>query len=206
MVAAAISQSGKSNFPFDSVTVLSSLLPDTAKLLRSLEIVDALDSTNTELLRRPADKMHGVALVATEQKEGRGQVGKSWCSPPGAGVYFSCGWVSTAPPPPSLPIAVAAGVVTMLARFGLRAAKVCEPNDIYIDGAKLGGVLVEGRGTSSHSRNVVGVGINTEPHLRRNSLDCKFTDLSSEGVGVNPSMLVAKLIDLVLPLMARQLS
>ncbi|MGV0005450.1 MAG: biotin--[acetyl-CoA-carboxylase] ligase [Candidatus Porifericomitaceae bacterium WSBS_2022_MAG_OTU9] len=206
MVAAALYHPDKLNSPLDSAAVLSCLLPDTARLLRSLEIVGTLDSTNAELLRRPADRMHGVALVATEQKEGRGRVGKSWCSPPHAGVYFSCGWVSTAPPPLSLPLSVAAGVATTLTQLGLMAAKVREPNDIYVADAKLGGILVEGRGNGKHSRNVVGIGINTEPHLGRDSLDCKFTDLRSEGVCVNPSILLAGLINLVLPLLARQLS
>ena len=190
---------------FDATSVLARLQEDAAGLLRSLQIAPALESTNTELLRRPDELMHGVALVAAEQWRGRGRGGNSWHSPQGVGIYFSCGWVSKVPLAPTLAHAMAAEVVAMLQRLGLASARLREPNDIYAGDAKLGGVLIEGHSNGSSSRNAVGIGINTEPHPGRDTLQRAVTDLRTEGMAVDQNLVLAELINVTLPFLMRHL-
>ena len=190
---------------YDSVEILSRLSDSSSGLLRSLQILPALDSTNAELLRRPASAMHGVALLAEEQDSGRGRGANSWYSPAGVGIYFSCGWVSAVSPGADISPCLAAQVVEMLAGAGLTTARVRQPNDIYVADAKLGGILIESRGDGVHSRSVVGIGINTEPHPGRDSVGCPVTDLRTEGITADPNMVVAGLINTVLPFMAERL-
>lgn len=185
--------------------MLSRLRADTAGLLRSLQITPAVESTNTELLRRPDELMHGVALVAAEQWHGRGRGRNSWHSPKGAGIYLSCGWVSKAPLAPTLANAIAAEVVAMLQKLGLRSARLREPNDVYVGDAKLGGVLIEGHSNGNSSRNAVGIGINTRPHPGRDALQRAVTDLSTEGLDVDQNLVLAELINVTLPFLMKRL-
>ena len=54
-------------------------------------IVETIDSTNAELLRRlsKGEKLHKTALIAYEQTAGRGRTGRRFYSPKNTGVYFS---------------------------------------------------------------------------------------------------------------------
>jgi BirA family biotin operon repressor/biotin-[acetyl-CoA-carboxylase] ligase len=103
----------------------------------------------------------GTAVIAGEQLEGRGSRGRSWHSPPG-GL-----WLSVLCRPAS-----AAGVEVTSLRVGLAVAESLEtvvkrtialkwPNDLMLDGRKLGGVLCEARWQGDTLGWVaVGVGIN----------------------------------------------
>lgn len=132
-------------------------------------------STNAVLL---AEGKPNVLLAAEMQTAGRGRRGKRWHSAPGAGVTFS---LSIRMPKPDPGLSLVAGVACARALRALGAARVALkwPNDLVVDGAKLGGILVEARGTLA----VIGVGINCrrdaalEAKLRRPlaSLDQFFT-------------------------------
>ncbi len=125
---------------------------------RRVLVFDRLDSTSslaTTLAHDPAND--GVAVLAAEQTAGRGQHGRGWLCPPGAGVLLS---VLLFPPPkvrrPAVLTAWAAVSVcdAVLDLTGL-AARVKWPNDVLIEGKKVCGILIEqGRGT------VAGVGLN----------------------------------------------
>ena len=58
--------------------------------LAGLEVAWALDSTNSELLRRPRMAGPGVeVLLAERQSAGRGRLGRAWVAPLGAQVCLS---------------------------------------------------------------------------------------------------------------------
>ena len=109
-------------------------------------------STNAVLL---AEGKPGVLLAAEEQTAGRGRRGKRWHSAPGAGVTFS---LSTRMSKPNPGLSLVAGVACARALRALGVARVALkwPNDLVVDGAKLGGILVEARGKLA----VIGIGIN----------------------------------------------
>jgi BirA family biotin operon repressor/biotin-[acetyl-CoA-carboxylase] ligase len=105
----------------------------------------------------------GVVIGADEQTSGRGRRGHTWESPPGAGLYFS--WLCR----PSLD-ALALPLITLAAGVGVHrgikqatglSTNLKWPNDVFIDGRKVGGILAEGFSLGAPNQAViVGVGIN----------------------------------------------
>src|SRR3989441_4332284 len=136
--------------------------------------VERCGSTNAVLL---AEGRPDVLLVAEEQTAGRGRRGRRWYSPPGAGVTFSLSAVIRRPARELASLSLVAGVAAAraLRALGVAQAALKWPNDLVVDGAKLGGILVETRGSLA----VIGLGINCrrdaalEARLRRpiSSLD-----------------------------------
>ena len=117
-----------------------------------LRKIERCGSTNAELL---AEGKPGVLLVAQEQTAGRGRRGKRWYCAPGAGVTFSLS-VRIAKPAAGLSLVAGVGVARALRALGVSRAGLKWPNDLVVDGAKLGGILVETRGRLA----VIGIGIN----------------------------------------------
>src|SRR5262249_57216310 len=71
--------------------VIAALGPMAAKL--AVEIVDTIDSTNSELARRAARvDIHRRALAAEWQTAGRGRRGRNWTAIAGGSLTFSFGW------------------------------------------------------------------------------------------------------------------
>lgn len=146
---------------------------DPRSELRS-ERVDALDSTNAELLRRPvlcpdAPQARALWLVATEQRQGRGRGDRRWLSDPQASLTGSLGIEAPAMPPNPAALSLVAGVAVAeaLAEFGAALA-LKWPNDLYRIGAdgeplKVGGILCEMRGGGGPVRLVAGCGLNLHP-------------------------------------------
>ncbi len=85
----------------------------------------------------------GCVVVANAQSAGRGRQGRSWASPPGAGLYVS---TVLRPSTHALPLlTIAAGVAVaegIQSATGLRT-DVKWPNDVYAGGRKVAGVLAE---------------------------------------------------------------
>jgi BirA family biotin operon repressor/biotin-[acetyl-CoA-carboxylase] ligase len=120
---------------------------------------DRVDSTNTTLRSMAAEgAMEGTVVGAEAQSAGRGRFHREWISTPGENLLFS---VLLFPPFPeeqipllnflaSLSVASAVGSYP-----GLRA-QLRWPNDVYIDGKKVCGILAERTGTAV----VLGIGVN----------------------------------------------
>src|SRR3982750_4846651 len=59
----------------------------------AVEIVDQMDSTSSELLRRASRRdIHGAMLAAEWQTSGRGRRGRIWTAVAGGRPTFSLGW------------------------------------------------------------------------------------------------------------------
>lgn len=131
-----------------------------------IEHFSELDSTNDEALARAAaGATHGTVVLADAQRAGRGRLGRTWHSPPDAGIYLSAilraeSWTGML----SL-VTLAAGVAVVR---GLRAATGLEaelkwPNDVVVGRPwrKLAGILSESASASTRVEAViVGIGIN----------------------------------------------
>jgi BirA family biotin operon repressor/biotin-[acetyl-CoA-carboxylase] ligase len=110
----------------------------------------------------------GFVVFAERQTAGRGQYGRSWESAPYQGLWFSVllRLGITLNESPRL-TALLAGVVaaTIIKETGC-AASIKAPNDIYVAGRKVAGVLVEGRmaGDGSYIA-VAGLGVNVNQTL-----------------------------------------
>jgi len=103
----------------------------------------------------------GTVVVSAEQLAGRGRVGRHWHSPDG-GVWLAVLFR----PPVAAPgaVAIRAGMVVADAvdtLLGEPRAEVKWPNDVYLGGRKLAGVLCEGRWLGEHLQWLaVGIGVN----------------------------------------------
>jgi BirA family transcriptional regulator, biotin operon repressor / biotin---[acetyl-CoA-carboxylase] ligase len=125
-------------------------------------------STNDEAARLAAHGApDGTLVVADAQTAGRGRLGRSWFSPPGAGLY-----ASVVIRPRSTPASAVEGLLTLAGGValaeGLRGAtglavELKWPNDLMTPGGqrKLGGILTEGSSDSGGLAFIIfGFGIN----------------------------------------------
>ncbi|WP_192954771.1 bifunctional biotin--[acetyl-CoA-carboxylase] ligase/biotin operon repressor BirA [Gallaecimonas mangrovi] len=133
-----------------------------AGLGEKLQLWSEVGSTNdiVKAIREPAN---GEVVLAECQTAGRGRRGQLWVSPFGAHLYFSMFWQldsrNAALQGLSLVTGVAvANAINDLLGDGIRLKW---PNDLYHNGRKLGGILVEMVGQANGPVNIIiGVGLN----------------------------------------------
>lgn len=126
--------------------------------------LDSIDSTNTEALRRLPTLPGGTVLAAREQTAGRGQRGNTWYTQPGMNLTFSIVLKDIpllAPDAIRLNYLTSVAVASYLESKGVKA-QIKWPNDIYVAGRKICGMLLEntlGPGGQLMA-SVIGIGIN----------------------------------------------
>ncbi|HEY0390669.1 MAG TPA: biotin--[acetyl-CoA-carboxylase] ligase [Solirubrobacterales bacterium] len=118
------------------------------------------DSTNTRARElAEAGAPGGTVVTAREQTAGRGRVGRVWTAPDGKALLYS----AILRPldqrhlllPLSVPLAVCATAEAL--RPGIEC-QVKWPNDVWLDGRKLSGILIEARPQDGWA--VIGIGLN----------------------------------------------
>ena len=143
---------------------------------------DEVSSTNDLAARMAAHGAEeGWVVAANSQTSGRGRLGRTWASPPGAGLYLS---VLLRPGADALPLlTIAAGVAIA---DGVQAAtgvspRVKWPNDVYIGPRKLAGILAEAGVSSEGVQHVVlGIGINLLTAAYPPDVGARATSLEAE--------------------------
>ena len=142
--------------PWSSDTIGQALASELAGC--AVEVLAQIDSTNSELMRRArAGALAPVLLVAEQQTAGRGRLGRVWHSDAGAGsLTFSLGLALSPPDWSGLSLAVGASIAESL-HPDLRLKW---PNDVWLHGRKLAGILIETANVGDARYVVVGVGIN----------------------------------------------
>ncbi len=131
---------------------------------------DDIDSTNEEAKRLIASGERGpLWVVAKRQTRGRGRLGRDWISPSG-NLHASLIFADIESPATAPQLGFVAGVAAIKAlkyatgadRFALKW-----PNDVLFDGAKLGGILLEGVSVETGDPRephrivaIIGVGVN----------------------------------------------
>jgi BirA family transcriptional regulator, biotin operon repressor / biotin---[acetyl-CoA-carboxylase] ligase len=172
--------------------------------LWAVEVVARTGSTNADLLRRGGPE--GQVLVAEEQTAGRGRMGRSWVSQPGAALTFSFLLRPAVVPPARrgwLPLLT--GVAVALAVRGATGleATLKWPNDVLIGDRKLAGILAEQSGAEqsgaeqSGAAVVVGIGLNvatTPEALPSGAGGLRATSLAIEGADVSREVLLAEIL------------
>lgn len=145
----------------DRERIVADLLLPVRTRLESIEVLWETDSTSARLLADDAPD-GPAACVAEVQTAGRGRRGRRWYAPFGAAICMSYAQSFRQSPAGFGGIGLVAGVAVAdaLASFGYRVG-LKWPNDLVVDGAKLGGLLAESRGEAGGAmRVVVGIGIN----------------------------------------------
>ncbi len=131
---------------------------------RTLHFYSSVDSTNTVAATLAKDgAQEGAAVVADSQQSGRGRLGRRWYSPEGVNLYTSIIFRPHLPPQEAHKFTFLAGVAVAEAVEEWLPVRVelKWPNDILVEGRKLGGILTE---LSSEADRinfiVVGIGLN----------------------------------------------
>jgi BirA family transcriptional regulator, biotin operon repressor / biotin---[acetyl-CoA-carboxylase] ligase len=149
---------------FDARLIRDALGADRQWRLRNLEVLLEVDSTNTRLLEFPSPPEGQADVCICElQHSGRGRRGRRWIAPFGDSIALSLGWTfrDAARASPALSLAVGVAVEQALRRAGARGIRLKWPNDVWLDGRKVGGILLELRADASGPAHVViGVGLN----------------------------------------------
>lgn len=119
----------------------------------------SIGSTNDRARQAAAEGAPGGTLVtAEEQTAGRGRQGRPWSSPPGSTVSWSLLIRQSIEVPGTLPLQIGVGVCEAVESLGVAEAEMKWPNDIWIQGRKCAGILVEARPQDGWA--VAGVGVN----------------------------------------------
>ena len=133
---------------------------------------DSIDSTNNWCLNQHKEGRNlPFSCFSEEQTSGKGRRGKHWISTSNSNLTMSVVWRFALPEQPLhlLPLSIAIAIVQTLEYFGLQQVQIKWPNDVYVRGRKISGVLIETQPIRSEVKKVnndvsvavvVGVGLN----------------------------------------------
>ncbi|HMD42739.1 MAG TPA: biotin--[acetyl-CoA-carboxylase] ligase [Candidatus Acidoferrum sp.] len=143
-----------------------------------------IDSTNRVAMELAfAGEEEGAVILAEEQTEGRGRAGRKWHSEVGSGIYVTLLLRPRLSPVQAPLLTILAGISlhsVILAQTGLHT-EVKWPNDILMDGKKLGGILTEMHAEPTQVRFViVGIGVNVNQEKFPTELSSIATSLRME--------------------------
>jgi len=134
---------------------------DTTTIGREVLVFRETSSTN-DLARQAgmggADE--GIVFFAQQQTAGRGTHGREWISQPNEGLWFSI-LLRSQLPVERFPILIQMAAIAAAESVELWSKKpaiIKSPNDLYLDGGKLGGFLLET--SNGWDFQVLGIGIN----------------------------------------------
>ncbi|KRW70391.1 biotin--protein ligase [Pseudomonas sp. TTU2014-105ASC] len=171
----------------------------------SLNLYDTIDSTNAEALRLLPDKDGEPFIVVAEaQTSGRGRRGRTWISPFGQNLYCSFalkvggGTKQLA----GMSLVVGLAVMQTLRRLGVEAG-LKWPNDLYVDGRKIAGILLELTGDPADLCHVViGVGVNVNM-VSAEGIDQPWTSIKEQVGMVDRNELLLALTETLKQYLAR---
>jgi len=173
-----------------------------------VEVHNLIDSTNSYLMRRlPNQNVPGQVCIAEYQSAGRGRRGRQWISPFGSHIYLSMYWYLEQGMSAAMGLSVVAALAVSDAIKVLYQVDVelKWPNDIYFNGVKLAGILIDLEGQAMEPCHcVIGIGLNIKmPAKSAKLVDQPWIDLSSAiGVEIDRNILAANIISALLKRLA----
>ena len=138
-----------------------------------LKIYSTLDSTNKEAHRLLANGpiMNGLTLIARQQTDGRGQLGRIWIAQPDTHLAMTIIYQPVNLTPDKLPtlgMKISLGIARTLQSIEPTfQPRIKWPNDIYAGLKKLSGILIENALAGNRvQHSIIGIGINVnEDHF-----------------------------------------
>jgi BirA family biotin operon repressor/biotin-[acetyl-CoA-carboxylase] ligase len=128
-----------------------------------IHLYDSIDSTNTAAKTDAPAAASPALYVARTQTGGRGRLGRSFHSPADTGLYMTVAYTTEKPLTEAVRITAGASVAAAAAIEALtdRSPAIKWVNDLYLGGAKIGGILTEAVTLGGgKTRIAVGLGIN----------------------------------------------
>ena len=149
---------------------------------REIVVLEETASTNDSVLQRATfDTPEGLVVFAERQTAGRGQRGNTWESAAHKGLWFS---ILLRPKidigdSGRLTAWAAEAIAQTIAKEFALSATIKPPNDIYIAGKKIAGVLVEMRAQQNAPHVAIsGIGINMNHRLEDFSKELRSRAIS----------------------------
>ena len=170
---------------------------------RSIQYFERVDSTNTFAKKILMEgESYPDIIIANEQEQGRGRLGREFYSPKGTGIYCSFILDPFIKIENSILVTVAASVAVSRAieKVTNKDTRIKWINDIYIDDKKVCGILTEAVTdfeTGIIGKIILGIGINF--NTPSESFPDEITDRASsvfmdDTFGVTRNQLIAQLI------------
>ena len=160
------------------------------------------DSTNERAKElATAGAPHGTLVTADEQSAGRGRQGRSWAAAPGSALLMS---LLLRDMSELLPLTAAVAVCEAAEGVAPVECRVKWPNDVWIDGRKVAGILVEGRPQEGWA--VLGVGVNVGEQRFPEELASVATSLALDESAVGSRQSAEVVLRLLLSALDRRLA
>lgn len=175
--------------------VIAAAIPRSSIL--SLHIHPWMESTSLYLQQhiQSDDVCHGLCIAAEAQTGGRGRRGNAWVSPFAQNLYFSLLWRFEAglSAIEGLSLVVGISIVKTLRKKSI-PVQLKWPNDILLEGKKLGGILIDVVGESNGPcKVVIGIGLNV--YMQKGAgISQVWTSLAKAGWQINRSTLLAEIL------------
>lgn len=136
----------------------------------------------------------GTVVIAWRQTQGRGRLGRAWADTGTDGLAISVNLAPSLQDRIAGCAAVAACEAVEQSALesggGIPAVRIKWPNDLWLDGRKLGGILIEQDGV----RATVGIGINVAQRSFPESIARTATSLAMHGFGMDRIDLACHLV------------
>lgn len=150
-----------------------------------IDIFPTLDSTNAHIKRllQASDTQLPYVAIAEQQTAGKtSKADKTWFSPAGQNIYLSMGLQLENPAKqiPGLSLVIALSIIASLEKLGIQQTLSAKwPNDVYCDGKKISGILVELETQGPEKTYaIIGMGINVNMVLtEETNIDKPWTSL-----------------------------
>ncbi|MHC5225254.1 biotin--[acetyl-CoA-carboxylase] ligase [Ignatzschineria sp. LJL83] len=192
----------KEYIPLNSQEILGFLPKDLQSQLL-IENRFMTQSTNLDLEKIQVagneECTHPLAAIAIAemQRSGKGRRAKAWVSPLAKNLYFSFKYhfsQSSLEYLSTLSLRTGIVLLQILHDSGIQDAKIKWPNDIWVNGHKLAGILVESTFSSKGMDVVIGIGINNQIDQEIQVLENHPTSCEAVlGYALDRNLLVAKL-------------
>lgn len=164
-----------------------------------ISVLQVIESTNTELKNTDRVRANGDTVLAEIQTAGRGRHGRQWLAPVGGSLTFSMYWrfndgyQSMA----GLSLLVGIAVCRALKECGVDEARLKWPNDVYLFGKKLAGVLIEVEGQIGAPADcIIGIGLNVTVPQHEFDVGQPHIDMSQVlGADIDRNKVAARIIE-----------
>ncbi len=131
--------------------------------IRELHLLERIGSTNDYLVSKvkKGQAGPGMLVAAEDQTAGKGRMGRSWTSPPGASLTFSFTCPNHFPARPGyLTLGTALALAEAVEKHAGIGTRIKWPNDVYTLEGKLAGILAQAVAVQPVPLVVVGIGLN----------------------------------------------
>ncbi|MBZ2175814.1 biotin--[acetyl-CoA-carboxylase] ligase [Schnuerera sp. xch1] len=167
---------------------------------KNIEYFHSIPSTNIKAKEIAYSKEEGTIVIAEEQTQGKGRIGRNWASPKGKGIWVSIILKPNMNPDkvPKMTLIGAAAISKALKNMGIKSY-IKWPNDIIIGGKKVCGILTEmnyKRDMISYVIMGIGMNVNLDEDDFNDELKDKATSLKiTTGTEIDRSKLLASILN-----------